>query len=96
MTDKVDTIYLADVLRLLDETQMPDGTPIWHSIAFITYDPARPADNGRLVRMDKAHKIGLKANVKATQRRGLVDSQGKIRNCHIRLIVEFDKKRVTW
>ena len=96
MTDKVDAIYLADVLRLLDETQMPDGTPIYHSIAFITYDPNRPADNGRLVRIDKARKVGLKGNVKDLQRRGLQDSQGNIRNCHIRLIVEFDQKRVIW
>lgn len=90
------TINLHDVLALLDETESPDGSPIWHEIAFITYNKRKPQDSGRLVRIEKCHKTGLRGNVKELQRRGLVDTQGNVRNCHIRLIIEFDYKKVVW
>lgn len=92
----METIQLPDVLRLLDETQTPDGAPIYHQIAFITFNPSRPQESGRIVRMEKCRKTGLKGNVKRLNRRGLCDSQGNVRNCHIRLIIEFDNKKVVW
>lgn len=47
--------------------------------------------------MEKAHKTGLKWNLKETQMRGLKDdTTGDIRAVHIRLIIMFDNMKVVW
>lgn len=93
---KENEIHLNDVLRQLDELSTPDGVPIYHDIAFIKYSNYNKQGNGELVRMHKVQKCGQAFDMKDAMRKGLKDINGNIRNCHIRLIIEFNNLKVVW
>lgn len=90
-------IHLRDVLALLDEKTDAQGNIIPHRVGFITYSRNGKGEPGRYRIMEKAHKTGLKWNLKETQMRGLKDDvTGEVRAVHIRLIIMFDNMKVVW